>query len=1161
MAKRCETRAAGGWLRRIGRVFGWSCLGTAGLAAVGALALYSLFATGVVGFDLFRPYVERALEGRLGGGHTVAIGSISSGTDSAGDWQFRVNDVAVRDAGGEVVASAPSAEITLQSGLMPWSVRPQRIDLVGAELTVHIDAQGAVMVATGRDAKLLPAPAARLGEGADSSLPPDPGAPAPAAAVPVPDPLVLSALAVFADTLDRGGFDGGALAELGLKNGTLHVESEVGGRRWTFGNIGLHLNRPAGGGMRLRLESGGTDGPWSAAGTIGPLNGGARFIAVEVRDLAPRDVLLAAGKADQKLIADSPLSADLRLRIDAAGRLLDAAGEVRAGAGNLQIGTDPAGRMVIDEASIGLRLDPAARRLMLDPIVIHSGPLDASLALDVGVPAAASGVWPVRVAGGAVALSGGGADGEKEPPLRFSRLALQGRFDAAAGRFVLEPGEAAAGPVSVKLQGELDLGAPDPFLALTVSGSPMSATSLKRLWPILAAPDVRRWVLDNVVAGDVKRAEIFFRAPLDSIGSKDRPLPDEGLRIEVLGTKGAVRAVPGLPPIRDADVSVLATGRTAHVVASNGTLDTPDGRKLSLPESVFDVPDTAPLNPDGKVRVRVEGNAAAALELQGLPALRGQAAATIDPASVKGTISGLAQVNLKLKQKMTAADIDYAFEADLTGLSVDKLVKGQRLDGANVKMLATPAALVLRGDGKLAGAPMNFEARRPHDSRDMEFRVAINLDDAARTRVSMDLPGLSGTVGAKLAGRTSERETKADVELDLGAARLAELVPGWSKPAGKPAKLTAKATMRPDGARLDDLVVTGAGVSIRGSMELDSGGGLVSANLPTFQLSDGDKAGVKIERADGVAKIQVRGEVIEARAFLKSLMEAPLAGKKGEKPADIDLDINLGTVAGNNGEVMKDVVLVMSRRNGDLRALTLAAKLGRNGGVNGGLKARDNGRPELQIVTSDAGALLRFVDLYARVQGGQLWMNVDAPQGDGAAQDGTINMRDFVIRGEPGLDRLLAAAPAAERGADGQRAAGAVAFTKLQVDFRRSAGELAIREGAIWGPAIGSTFDGSLDFANDRAAIRGTYVPAYGLNNLFSRLPVLGFFLGGGPNEGLVGVTFEIAGPLSGPTLRVNPISAVAPGFLRKIFEFRQAPDPKPPEWRPPERIGGGSDR
>ena len=68
--------------------------------------------------------------------------------------------------------------------------------------------------------------------------------------------------------------------------------------------------------------------------------------------------------------------------------------------------------------------------------------------------------------------------------------------------------------------------------------------------------------------------------------------------------------------------------------------------------------------------------------------------------------------------------------------------------------------------------------------------------------------------------------------------------------------------------------------------------------------------------------------------------------------------------------------------------------------------------------------------------------------------------------------------------------------------------------------------------------MRGTFIPLYGLNNMFGQIPLFGIFLGGGSKEGLVGVTFEVVGPTSGPVLHVNPISAVAPGLLRKFFDF-----------------------
>ena len=39
--------------------------------------------------------------------------------------------------------------------------------------------------------------------------------------------------------------------------------------------------------------------------------------------------------------------------------------------------------------------------------------------------------------------------------------------------------------------------------------------------------------------------------------------------------------------------------------------------------------------------------------------------------------------------------------------------------------------------------------------------------------------------------------------------------------------------------------------------------------------------------------------------------------------------------------------------------------------------------------------------------------------------------------------------------------------------------------------------------------------------------------------EGLIGVTFKVEGPIDAPRVFVNPLSAVAPGILRKIFEYR----------------------
>ena len=56
------------------------------------------------------------------------------------------------------------------------------------------------------------------------------------------------------------------------------------------------------------------------------------------------------------------------------------------------------------------------------------------------------------------------------------------------------------------------------------------------------------------------------------------------------------------------------------------------------------------------------------------------------------------------------------------------------------------------------------------------------------------------------------------------------------------------------------------------------------------------------------------------------------------------------------------------------------------------------------------------------------------------------------------------------------------------------------------------------------------------MNNLFSQVPLFGPLLGGGRHEGLLGLSYRITGSAASPVLYVNPLSALAPGFLRQIF-------------------------
>jgi hypothetical protein len=376
------------------------------------------------------------------------------------------------------------------------------------------------------------------------------------------------------------------------------------------------------------------------------------------------------------------------------------------------------------------------------------------------------------------------------------------------------------------------------------------------------------------------------------------------------------------------------------------------------------------------------------------------------------------------------------------------------------------------------------------------------------------------------------------VEVDLAKAAIDNLIPGWTKAAGKPGRVTF-ALHEGNPADLRDLVIDSGPVQIRGTATFNQEGNLEKADLSSVKFSQGDDMRAQIERSGGPYKVSVRGNVLDARPFLKSFSAAPApaapaSASREQKEVDLDLAVNI--ITGFNDEALTGGSLKLSTRNRDVRQLQLNGRF-RNAPVSAQL-TRSARAPVILVQSDDAGATLRFVDVYRRMVGGQLTFQITA--GD-APQAGNVTIEEFALRNEPALRRIISQQPAAISDERGNAPAGPinpneVQFSKLKGDFVRTASRLEFRDAVIWGMQVGFTLGGWIDYGRDRADISGTFVPAYGLNNMFSQVPVVGLILGGGRNEGLFAANFRISGPASSPTLTVNPLSIVAPGFLRKFF-------------------------
>src|SRR5436190_6193250 len=324
---------------------------------------------GPVAIDIVTPWLTSAIEERLGGQHRIEVGGTMLERDEVGRSALRLRDIVVRDAQGTVVASAPKAEVGISSlGLLTGRVQTERLSLIGAEMALRIEPGGQVNILAGAGK-----PALAVTPGITNSI--------ASAAMAAPNsnlPSVevngnpLSAILAWIDRLDSLGLDGGSLSEIGLKDCTLVVEDERSGKRWSFEHINLSLTRPQEGGVAFAVNSTGADGLWSLTATVTPKPDGRRTIEAVIRDVSPKDLMLALRHSEGHFSADVPLSAVIRAEIERDGTLQVLEGRVLAGAGYFGSREDPESRIHVDEAQLSLRWNASTRQLQM-PLDAQSG--------------------------------------------------------------------------------------------------------------------------------------------------------------------------------------------------------------------------------------------------------------------------------------------------------------------------------------------------------------------------------------------------------------------------------------------------------------------------------------------------------------------------------------------------------------------------------------------------------------------------------------------------------------------------------------------------------------------------------------------------------------------------------------------------------------------
>src|ERR1700719_2899085 len=463
--------ASARWRSRVGRTlwgqsrwmrwFGVSVAAATAIFVLAAGGLWLLLASGPISFDIATPWLAAAVAENFGNQFRIDIGGTVLERDEHGRPAMRIRSITVHDHDGAVVASAPKAEVGFSTAsLLNGRPRAQRLNLVGAELAIRVEADGKITVAPGADQRPLATAPALDASGSRPLAAASAGNNDSAAESNRNLQESFAAFLAWVDSLGAFGLDGGDLTEVGLKSGNLVVDDRRNGRQSRFENIHLSLTRPRAGSLEFQLGSEDAARPWLLVASVKPGSDAGCMVDLETRKLLLKDLLLAMRVDGGQIETDAPISAMLRAEFAQDGMPQVVSGRILVGPGSFIDVGDPEAMITIDRAEMQLDWN-AARRVLAITFQIVSGATRMTLMAQAEAPRDPNGSWGLNLSGGSVVLAPTSAN---EEPLVLNRILVRSRIDPVARRLNLDQVEVAGKGVGVAMSGNLDYSGSDPRL-------------------------------------------------------------------------------------------------------------------------------------------------------------------------------------------------------------------------------------------------------------------------------------------------------------------------------------------------------------------------------------------------------------------------------------------------------------------------------------------------------------------------------------------------------------------------------------------------------------------------------------------------------------------------------------------------------------------------
>jgi hypothetical protein len=696
-----------------------------------------------------------------------------------------------------------------------------------------------------------------------------------------------------------------------------------------------------------------------------------------------------------------------------------------------------------------------------------------------------------------------------------------------------------------------------PGLNLTGSIAQIPVRQLLRYWPLQVAPGAREWIDLDIFAGTM--GPIAFETHF-APGMLDMPvLPDDSmlLTFDMNGVEG--NYLDGLTHVVNVSGNAKLTGDNFEADFFGGKVG-----NLNVTKGHALIPALHVHGTVGQFTAHIDGPMPDIMALIDLKPLQYPTKFGIDPKTTLGT----AAVNLAVQVPMLAHNADKIGILVKAHVNEFAVALGRlHLTNGDVDFTVENNTMHQAGVVQLADTKLNVDWVEDLNSTSpitTHLTVRGPVTEAARAALNVGLTTiLTGPVPTQgtLTGSHGSLRT-ADLNLDLTPAAILVPIVHLGKPAGQAA--SARVTINfGQGNNLQDetLRITGPNLSANGNAYFDKNGALTQLNFPSVKMGTLNDLSFVLARNQAGDTYTVRGRSMDGSLMGRNGDTKPgapgvnaSAPPPNETPAGpYRIDARLERLAMRDNVFIAPFNLDLSgfgekpgtlSLSGTLTSTGSGARSGENrsGAITGSITPTATGR-QFNLQAADAGLLLRGLFAFDSMRGGKMVLDATLP---GRASDppvpanqpdytGKLDITDFTMLNQSFLSRLFSAGSLVGVGdlLGGQ----GISVDKLDVPFTSKNNVISIHDSIVSGPAVGGTAEGYIDRPKNMVALKGSMVPAYGLNSIISNVPLLGDLLASKKGEGIIGVTYSATGSADEPVISVNPLSALTPGILRRIFQ------------------------